>query len=280
MTGLIKPLKPIFPLKYLHEPLLGFALAGGLIFMLYSLFGETERTPIDITEITISDLVATREQLLGRTLVSQEREELIEHFINNEMLVREAVSRGLHLQDPKIRKRLAEKMYFLMDQEISEPSKKALDAYYNAHSKDFMTPATLSFEHIFFKTYSNKLNTVLSDLNNNIESQNNQGDIFWLGRIMKYQTPDQIISVLGLKFYKSIIDLTENQWSQPIQSGRGWHLVRIIAHHEPQPLPPEVFKEKLLLNWKESQKEQLRDVYLSNLREQYVIQTPATKKVD
>ena len=278
MTELIKPLKTIFPLKYLNEPLLGFALVGGLIFMLYNPSDEVSTTQIDITEVTISSITSNREQLLGRNLVNFEREELIQQFINNEILVREGINKGLYLQDPKIRKRLAEKMYFLIDQEIPEPSEKELKAYFKDHPTDFLSPKTLSFEHLFFKTHTKEIDTILTNLNNDIDVDKNLGDIFWLGRIMEYQTPDQIISVLGVDFYKSISKLPEKQWSATIKSARGWHLVRIIAYHEPQLFPPEILNEKLISRWKEDQKEQLRSAYLSKLREQYEIKMPVIKK--
>lgn len=137
--------------RWLSDPLAGFLLAGGSLFLLQGFFTDEPVTRVVVSGDDVQRLVVARQEVLGRSLTGQEKRSLRETYIDNEVLVREAVALGLHLEDFRIRQRLAEKMYYLFDRDIPEPTAEQLAQYYADHRDKYLTPPTISFEHHYFK---------------------------------------------------------------------------------------------------------------------------------
>lgn len=57
---------------------------------------------------------------------------------------------GLHLQDPVVRRILVEKIRLLVGQAGTPPSADELAAYYEVHKGEYAQPPRLTFEHVFF----------------------------------------------------------------------------------------------------------------------------------
>ena len=110
------------------EPLVGFALAGGLIFALYAILAEPAREPIVISPEVIEEMVSLRQEILGRPLDAEERAQLVDERLLDEIMVREAVLRDLHLSDSFVRRRLVTRMKLLLDEEAPPPSADDLAA--------------------------------------------------------------------------------------------------------------------------------------------------------
>ncbi|MDK1373563.1 MULTISPECIES: peptidylprolyl isomerase [unclassified Sinorhizobium] len=72
--------------------------------------------------------------------------------LKEELLAREARELGLDADDTVVRRRLAQKMTFLIEgtARIAEPTEGELRAFYDAHREKFVRPGRVSFEHIFF----------------------------------------------------------------------------------------------------------------------------------
>ena len=103
------------------EPLLGFALAGGLVFLLYSLMAEPEQDAIVVTADMVTALDRDFQLLNGRPPSADERSALIQRYIDEEILVRAAYAEGLDRRDGRVRQQLISKMTFLIDEEPPEP---------------------------------------------------------------------------------------------------------------------------------------------------------------
>lgn len=142
----------------------GFFLAGGMLFLLYGLLGDDTLNRVFISEKDINRMFDARQTVLGRSLTEQERQALRDSYVNNEILVREAVALGLHLEDSRIRKRLAEKMYYLFDRDIQEPTAEQLARYYGEHREQYFTPPTISFEHVYFRNSESDAVTALKEV--------------------------------------------------------------------------------------------------------------------
>ncbi len=105
----------ILSTRLLREPLVHFFVLGAGIFLLFALVGESD-DPLD--EIVVSSgqvdrLVETWQRTWQRPPTSAELEGLIEDYIREEILYREAIAMGLDQDDTIIRRRLRQKMEFL-----------------------------------------------------------------------------------------------------------------------------------------------------------------------
>ena len=67
-------------------------------------------------------------------------------------MAREAEAMGLGEDDTIIRRRLAQKLKFLVEDtaQLAEPSEAELRQFYAAHVSHFETPGSLSFKQVYF----------------------------------------------------------------------------------------------------------------------------------
>lgn len=260
--------------RLLRDPLVGFVLAGSLVFLAYSHFGEQPRPSIVVTEAAVSDLVEERRLVLNREISRAEREALIAGYVDHEVLISEAVVRGLYRSDAKVRKRLADKMYFLLDEEPPEPTEAQLQARFDANPNDYLTPRAVTFEHVYFKNDRTAADSALAAIQSGGARAEDLGQVFWLGRRMERYSGKQLIVVMGLQFERALRALPTDSWQGPLRSGRGWHLVRVLERHEPRLLPEVELNSRLADDWKADWRRQRRAETFADLRAQYNVVLP------
>ena len=56
-------------------------------------------------------------------------------------------------------------------------------------------------------------------------------------------------SQFGGAFSREVFGLVTGQWNGPVASGYGFHLVRISARQDTQPLPYEAVRAQVLADW-------------------------------
>ena len=134
-------------MRWLREPVLWFCLIGALLFTANHL-QQTDR-------IVIDDAVRARISALWQAQMNQpptepELQSLVDAWLRQEVLYREAVRQGLMEDDDIVRRRLVQKLGFLHqfseDTPVSQPE---LDAYYQANIKRYTLPQRYSFKQIF-----------------------------------------------------------------------------------------------------------------------------------
>ncbi len=87
------------------------------------------------------------------TMADAERQQLIEDYIYEEVLYREAIDMGMDGEDYIIRRRLVQKVEFITQGVVEASStldEAAVLAYYEAHKKDYSVDASITFTHVFF----------------------------------------------------------------------------------------------------------------------------------
>lgn len=247
-----------------REPLIGFLLIGALIFWWDG--QRASENSIVIDAAVIEKLVEEREMVLERQLSADERAAIQQNFIDQEILLREAVDRGLHMSDGRVRHRLSDKMMFLLVDEPLPPTAEQLDQFYEVHKQRYVTARRVSFEHQFFGDDESAARAVLLNLpgSESIEEQ-----YFWLGNRLEQMSAQDLVGVLGTDFTRSLEDLPEGEWRGPIASNRGWHLVRIDAWHPSVAIPREHLEERLSMEWLAEQRDQARFNALADLRQKY-----------
>ena len=77
---------------------------------------------------------------------------LVAGFLEEELFAREARALGLDQNDTIVRRRLAQKLTFLVDDtsRIVEPTDEELRRFYNANAARFQAEARVSFTQLFF----------------------------------------------------------------------------------------------------------------------------------
>jgi hypothetical protein len=121
-------------MKLLREPLVHFLLLGAILFGVFALVGRwTNDRPdkIVITPGLIENLQLGFTRSAQRTPTAAELDAVIEDYIREEVLCREAIARGLDRDDPVIRRRLRERMEFFTEDSVdtTAPTDEQLNAF-------------------------------------------------------------------------------------------------------------------------------------------------------
>lgn len=256
------------------EPMAGFALAGGAIFLLYAFSGGPEKERIVIASETAEEIFALRSELLGRPLTLEERAALLDARLLDEILVREAIQRGLPVTDSYVRRRLIAQMKFLIDDETPEPTAAELEALRAADPERFMTPSAATFDHVFFADGPAAAEVILPDLASGRVDFETLGDPFWVGQRMERYTAEQARVIFGDAFTAAVDALPPGEWTGPIESSRGWHLVRLETFHPPEPLNDRDLGVRLREDWAQEAWMTMRHQQLDDLRHNYDMALP------
>ena len=101
-------------MKLLREPLVHFLIIGALLFVAYGLWGqqdaEEQGRAIDISAGEINWLTDAWAKRWNRPATEQERKGIVNQYLKEMILYREAVAMGLDRDDTVIRRRLAQKL--------------------------------------------------------------------------------------------------------------------------------------------------------------------------
>jgi hypothetical protein len=257
-------------MKLFQEPLVGFLLIGGFIFLLYSLANQPNEPSIEISQSVIDNLIIERELILERALNDGERHTIKQQFIDQEVLVREGIARNLHTQDGKIRHRLADKMMFLIADDPDAPTTQQLDDFYHQHISEYSSPPLINFDHVFFTDYSRAEAALPQLIAGDIEFKNS-GDSFWIGNRLERMSAQDVVTIMGKSFAVNIETLPTQQWQGPLQSIRGWHLVKLQQHIPSEAIPRDALTQRLYQEWTANQRDQMRRSALDTLNKQYMI---------
>jgi hypothetical protein len=138
--------------RLLREPLVRFLLAGAVLFAIFGRAdtgaGNDDRQ-IVVTTTDIDRLAAAFARTWNRPPDEAELQAQIRDYIREEVLYRTALSLGLDKDDTIIRRRLRQKMEFLLEDAVPPATEAELRAYYEEHPEKFCSPALVSFRQIF-----------------------------------------------------------------------------------------------------------------------------------
>ena len=135
------------------EPMVHFIGLGLVIFAVYGVFSPVELGAESRVEITSQDLQRLHDLSVkqwGQEPNAQTLHGLVQAYVREEVLYREARAQGLDRDDVIVRRRLAQKMEFIANQDIGTIDDSALQAYYREHLAQYRTPEKLDFEQRFF----------------------------------------------------------------------------------------------------------------------------------
>lgn len=226
--------------QLLKDPLTHFLLIGVALFALAAYLpagnDSRQRHVITISEADIKDITDSFKASHGRSPAAAELDEQLAIRVREKILTREAMALGLMENDPVTRRHLSSKMRFLAEGLVDAEalSDQALADYLGAHEKDYLTPATISYEQIYFDpairggaAQDDASEALSAILKGQTLAAKVAGDISEKVPRKSYTTTESVKKTFGQKFADSLMTLTENKWHGPIESDLGLHLVYV-----------------------------------------------------
>lgn len=233
----------------LREPLVAFAGLGGAFFLVYHLSTADERV-IEVSQADQGSLVADYEMLTGRKVDAAQKKVLVDDYVANEVLFREAIARGMHLTDKETRQKLTDKMRFLVAGAPGEPTEEQLIDFYSDNLNLYQSEPKVSFDHVFYQAQPQDAPRLLKVLNDGgaVES-----DEFWMGRQMVNYGQSMVRGMFGQAFLEQIGRAPQGAWVGPITSIRGVHFVRVNAVSAPEMMPYAQVRDQVRQDWSNRQ---------------------------
>src|SRR5476649_160934 len=220
-----------------REPIVHFAIAAGLLFTLYAVAAPKEKPTIRVDEATIEALMRERAAIALRPLTDQDRQDVVETYIREEILLREAKRRGLD-QTPRIRTQLIQLMSHTLVPEGPKPAEEELRRFFDRNRSRFERPAALSLAQILFadgKTVPDGLIDRMNDQLNRGADPVGVGDFdMALGSTIRRASADNLAGLFGRDAAASILAIGDDHWHGPFRSARGVHFVRVVQRHPPE----------------------------------------------
>lgn len=271
-------------MNFLREPLVHFLVIGAVIFVFYGLWGqqgaqEQERT-ITITVGEVAWLTDAWEKRWNRQPTPEERQGLVDQYLREMILYREAVAMGLDRDDSVIRRRLAQKLEFLSNDLITPqpPTDEELQAYYVEHLDRYQPPALVTMTHVFFDPDLRGDQTLedaevikqkLIALNEPPHDVHSYGDSFMLQSYYPERSEAELLKLFGSSFAKSVFELETGQWHGPVLSGYGTHLVYVHDHQQPESPTFAEVAEQVRQEWESDKRKELNAQFIDSMIARY-----------
>jgi hypothetical protein len=236
-------------MKLLRDPLIHFVAIGAALFGLVTFTGgESGPSPGEIVVTTgrIASLQAIFAETWQRPPTQAETESLVEEYVRDEVLYREAVAMGLDQDDAVIRRRLRQKFEFVVDNASqTEPTDSELQAYIAEHPDWFRDEPRLSFTHVYFSADNPlvgdkaALERLRQELERGTASPAEMGDAFLAGVDFQSLPRSEVAELFGEEFALALAKADAGEWAGPIASAYGMHLAKVIARQDAAALPAD-----------------------------------------
>ncbi len=229
-----------------REPLAQFMIAGAVLFLANSLInGSDEPSPayaITISEGRVQQLAESYRLLSGRFPSEAELQALVDDFIQEEIAYREAVAMGLDADDTIVRRRMRQKLDFLIEDTAAgeEPTEEELKAWFEDHADLYRLPPRMSFRHVLASGDARSENAeqdataFLTALQSGVEPER-LGDASMLPEALPLTTQTGVAALFGEKFAANVFQGENEGWFGPVTSPFGAHAVLILSREAASP---------------------------------------------
>ena len=266
--------------RLLREPLLHFLVLGSLIFLLFAVVSGPAPLPVDTIVIgpeRIEQLSKSYQAAWRRPPSADELSAIIDDAVREEVYYREALTLGLDTNDTIVRRRLRQKMEFLLDSgaELLAPVAGELEDHLLANEATFRLDSRLAFEQIYLGRDPDQQSTerLLSELQADSAAEvSSLGEHTLLPAQLGLSSPAVVDGVFGEGFFGRLAALPRGVWDGPVASGYGVHLVRIGESLDARTPALEEIRESVLRDWKAAKARELRELHYAQLRERYVVE--------
>ncbi len=236
---------------------------------------------IVVTEARVEALADSFATVWMRPPTPEEVKGLVDDYVAEEIYYREAIAMGLDQDDTVIRRRLRQKIEFISEDAAAaaEPTDAELQAYLAAHPEKFLEPAELTFVQVYFNTEKrgDQAHSAAEQLLAELQAGRgpaalaDAGDPTLLPSYMQLASPQVIANAFGSDFAAQVVEAPVGQWTGPLQSGFGLHLVQVDDRKADAMPAFEQIRPIVLREWQSEQRTQSNKAFLDNLRAKYDI---------
>ena len=256
--------------KLIREPTVHFFIIALLIFALYAITQSGNENLLEIDQREIDARIFMQELSRGEELTLEQRELVTAFYIEEQILVREALSMELD-NDERIHDILAQKMRHVLSGNIIQPTDAELRDYFQENSTRFETPASLTLDELVFDSRDPLADSIVAALRQGADSATllsmSQGTVAPLPNVNSID----LANIFEQEFADRVLAADLNQWQGPYVSNRGQHWLRVIEH-TPAGIPAlDEIADLVRLEWISTEEESRLQQEVDKLWNEYTI---------
>jgi hypothetical protein len=267
--------------KALHEPLVHFFAVGLLLFGV----GQAIRARSATHQIVVT--VQREAQLSNRYALqfgvrpdAATLAELVKNDVHDEILFREGLALGLDKDDEIVRRRIIQKMQFLLEdrQVPAEPDTAQLEGYYRAHAASYRLPARATFTHVYFSAANgdskarSRAEAALALLAAGPGRAPDLGDSFPDLYDFSSYSRTQVEHLFGrTDFVDGVFSVAPGKWAGPFKSAYGWHLIYVQSRETAQDQPFAAVRERVRADYLLDSQKQANESAFGALARQFTV---------
>ena len=267
----------------LREPFLHFVLLGVLVFAVDATLrqrsAEAGGGEIVVTQGRVENLAALFAKTWRRPATVAELRGLVDNYVLEEALFREGVALGVDQGDTVIRRRVRQKMDLFVDDLVDSGGtpEAALEEWLAEHPESYVQPARFTFRQVYLNPdrRGSELRVDAERLLAELRSTDGASDLDELGDVSLLEPTysddraDRVASSFGPVFAEHLAGLPAGEWSGPLESSFGLHLVFIEATTPArQPDLAEV-RDEVERDWSHAQREEASERFYEEVVSRY-----------
>jgi hypothetical protein len=275
--------------KLLSEPLAHFFVLGLALFVLYAVVNDDSgrsAEEIVVDQGRLSGLVANFEKTWQRPPTADELQNMIDSWVREEILYREGIAIGFDLDDPVIRRRVAQKMTFVADGMVpNSPSDEELEVWLAANVSDYEIPAVYTLQQVYIdpQRHADDLDIFAKSIQASLDDSadaKSLGDSTLLPAEMTSSSSVELARVFGAEFVSALTDMSVGDWQGPVRSGYGLHFVRIDEHIAArEPVLDEV-RAAVVRDVLSDKSQKISEAFYAALSERYTVRIESVEQDD
>jgi len=231
---------PMSVKSVLREPLLHFLAIGAALFVYFHWSGGGSGPTsgrIVLTAGQIDHLAAGFAKTWQRPPTDVEIKGLVDDWVREEIAVREAMAAGLDRDDTIIRRRLRQKLEFVIEDVVAAapPTEQELQAWLEGHADSFRIEPAVAFRQVYVSRDRRgaraeaDARALLARLQASGPGAriDDVGDPIMLPQEVDLASRGDVARTFGEDFAGRVESLAPGSWEGPIESGYGLHLVLV-----------------------------------------------------
>ena len=223
----------------LREPLVHFLAMGALLFLFFERRGGSGpgSSRIAITPGLVEHLGSGFARTWQRPASDAELKGLIDDYVKEEIATREAVGMGLDRDDTIIRRRLRQKLEFLVEDAASSspPTDVELAAWLEKHPQSFRAEPQVAFRQVYVNPERRGASAGADALKllarlrarGNDATSDGLGDASMLPAEQPLMPLREVERSFGDDFAQELLTIEPGRWAGPVESPYGLHLVLV-----------------------------------------------------
>lgn len=240
----------------LRQRLVHFAIIAALLLAV----APKDDRELRLRPDDLATLVHAEELKKGGALTEDERNQVVDAFIDDELLYREGLRLGLDRDDPAVRARVVDKMRtFAAESAVTTANvaEAELKAFYASHRALWREPAKARIEHVFLSK-ERSTPSAATALAAELARDPDHALSSLSGTAALSQsfaaTRDEFARMLGADVAKVAFEAPVGAFQGPVATAYGWYVLRVRERSEAREAPFEAVRPLVLAQYMQERK--------------------------